>query len=327
MATGDIGIDLGTRNSLVYTTGRGMILSEPTIVVYDRNAERIRMIGEEAQSLTGHSLSGFELVRPIRDGMITDYIVLEKLLKYFITKAMGRNAFRKPRISICVPGSITDIGRKALEEASYLAGARKVFFVRSPLAAALGSELDISKPAGNLVVDIGAGSTDVAVLTMYGMAVSGTIRVGSDALNRSIISYVRKVHNLFIGEDLAETIKLNIGAAFEEKHTRSMEVKGRNVITGLPKVVTLTSEDVREAITDTTGQILGLIRQVLEKTPPELASDIVDRGIVLSGGGALLPGFDHLVEDETGISTMTMPNAMVSTVMGTARYAQIATER
>ena len=304
-----------------------MILSEPTVVVYDRNAERIRMIGEEAKSMADHSLSGLELVWPILNGVIMDYIVLEKLLKYYITKAMGRNAFRKPRISICVPASITDIGRKALEEASYLAGARKVFFVRSPLAAALGSELDISKPAGNLVVDIGAGSTDVAVLTMYGIAVQGSVRVGSDALNKAIIAYARKTHNLFIGEDLAEQIKLGIGAAYEEKTPRSMEVKGRNVITGLSKVVTMTSEDVREAIGDTAGQMIGLIRQILEKTPPELASDIVDRGIVLSGGGAMLSGMDRLVEEATGISTMTMPNPMISTVIGTARYAQIASER
>ena len=323
----DIGIDLGTRNSLVCTTARGVILQEPSVVIYDKNSEKIRAIGEEARTMAGNLATNMEVIWPIRQGVIVDYIVLEKMLRYFILRAMGRYAFRKPRISICVPDDITQIGRKALEESAYQAGARKVFLVSAPIAAALGVGLDVSKPSGNLVVDGGAGTTDAAVLSMSGVVTASSIKVGGDSFNRAIMSYVRKNHSLFIGEETAETIKKTIGTAAPEPNVRTMEVKGRNILTGLPKIVTLTSEEMRMALKDTTTQIVELIHSILEKTPPELAADIVDRGIVLTGGGALLHGMDALVEQRTGISTLTAANAPLAIVIGTGRYAEMAAHR
>ena len=323
----DIGIDLGTRNSLVCTVARGVILQEPSVVVYDKNAQRIRAIGEEARTMAGRLTTNMEVIWPIRQGVIVDYIVLEKMLKYFISRAMGRYAFRKPRISICVPDAITQIGRKALEEAAYQAGARKVYMVSAPIAAALGAGLDISKPFGNLVVDIGAGTTDAAVLSMSGVVESTSIRAGGDAFNQAIMAYVRRNHNLFIGEDTAESIKKTIGTAAKEATVRTMEIKGRNVLTGLPKIVTLTSEEMRIALKDVTTQIVEMVHSILEKTPPELAADIVDRGIVLTGGGALLRGMDVLMEQRTGVSTLTISDAATATALGTGRYAEMVSNR
>ena len=323
MAKNDIGIDLGTKNCLVYHAARGMVLNEPSVVVYDRGAERLRFIGEEAHSMTDRLTGNMELVYPIRQGVIMDYIVLEKLLRYFISRAMGRHAFRKPRISICVPASITEIGRKALVEAAYQAGARKVYLVEAPIASAIGVGLDVIRPSGNMVVDIGAGTTDAAVLSMAAPVISATARVGSNNFNQAIMTYMRKEHNLYIGEETAEKIKVSLGCACQETRVRTMEVQGRNVSTGLPKVVTLTSAETCEALRETTGQIVELIHQVLEKTPPELAADIVDRGILLTGGGAMLTGMDQLVEQKTEVSTMTATDPLFATVIGTAKYPQI----
>lgn len=326
MPASDIGIDLGTRNSLVYSTGKGLVLKEPSVVVYDKDTEKIRAIGEEAQQMAGHAASNMEVIRPIRQGVITDYIVMEKMLKYFISKAMGRRAFRKPRISICVPSGITEIERKAVEEATYQAGARAVYLVEEPIAAAIGAGLDVTKPFGNLVVDIGGGTTDVAVISLGGVVVSASIKVAGDVFNQAIMSYVRRTHSLFIGEDSAEAIKIKIGTANEEADIRTMEIKGRNVITGLPKVATLTSEEIRVALKDATNQIVEAVHGVLEKTPPELAADIVDRGIVLTGGGALLHGMDTLIEQRTGVDTLTVQDAMDVVAVGTGRYAEIMTK-
>lgn len=323
MPASDIGIDLGTRNSLVYSTGKGLVLKEPSVVVYDKDTEKIRAIGEEARQMAGHLTSNMELIRPIRQGVIVDYIVLEKMLKYFVSKAMGRRAFRKPRISICVPSGITEIERKAVEEATYQSGAREVFLVEEPIAAAIGTGVDVTKPFGNLIVDIGAGTTDVAVISLAGVVVSGTIKTAGDVFDQAIMSYVRKNHSLFIGEETAEKIKITIGTASEEADPRTMEVKGRNIMTGLPKVATLTSEEVRIALKDATNQIVELVHSILEKTPPELAADIVDRGIVLTGGGALLHGMDTLIEQRTGVTTLTVQEAMNVVAVGTGKYAEV----
>ena len=323
MAASDIGTDLGTRNSLVYSTGKGLVLKEASVVVYDKDSEKIKAIGEEAHQMAGHVSSNMEVIRPIRQGIITDYIVVEKMLKYFISKAMGRRAFRKPRISICVPSGITEIERKAVEEATYQAGAREVFLVDEPIAAAIGAGVDVTKPFGNLIVDIGGGTTDVAVISLAGVVVSSSIKVAGDVFDQAIMSYVRKNHSLFIGEESAEVIKKQIGTACEEAEARTMEVKGRNVITGLPKVATLTSEEIRVALKDATSQIVETVHGVLEKTPPELAADIVDRGIVLTGGGALLHGMDTLIEQRTGINTLTVQDAMSVVAVGTGKYADV----
>lgn len=323
MPASDIGIDLGTKNSLVYSTGKGIVLKEPSVVVYDKDTEKIRAIGEEARQMAGHITSNMEMIRPIRQGAIADFIVMEKMLKYFISKAMGRRAFRKPRISICVPSGSTEIERRAVEEATYQAGAREVFLVEEPIAAAIGSGVDITKPFGNLIVDIGGGTTDAAVLSLGGVVVSSSIKVAGDTFDQAIMNYVRKNHSLFIGEDAAENIKIRIGTAVEESTPQVMEVKGRNVITGLPKKVKLTSEEIRVALKDATGQIVDAVHGVLEKTPPELAADIVDRGIVLAGGGALLKGMDTLIEQKTGVSTLTVQNAMSVVAVGTGKYAEV----
>ncbi|MCI6004181.1 MAG: rod shape-determining protein [Blautia sp.] len=323
MPASDIGIDLGTRNSLVYSTGKGLVLKEPSVVVYDKDTEKIRAIGEEARQMAGHLTSNMELIRPIRQGVIVDYIVLEKMLKYFVSKAMGRRAFRKPRISICVPSGITEIERKAVEEATYQSGARDVYLVEEPIAAAIGSGVDVTRPFGNLVVDIGAGTTDVAVISIAGVVVSGTIKVAGDMFDQAIMNYVRQNHSLFIGEEAAEKIKIAIGTASEEANPRTMEVKGRNIMTGLPKVAVLTSEEIRVALKDATNQIVELVHSVLEKTPPELAADIVERGIVLTGGGALLHGMDTLIEQRTGVNTLTVQDAMNVVAVGTGKYAEV----
>ena len=323
MPANDIGIDLGTTNCLVYSTGKGLVLQEPSVGVYDKDTEKIRAIGEEAKQMSNHVNSNMEVIRPIRQGVIVDFVVLEKMLKYFITKAMGRRAFRKPRISVCVPSGITEIERKAVEEATYQAGAREVYLVEEPIAAAIGAGVDITKPFGNLIVDIGGGTTDIAVISVGGVVVSSTIKVAGDSFDQAIISYIRKTHGLFISEDAAETIKVRIGTAIEEVNPQVMEVKGRNVLTGLPKKIKLTSEEIREALKDATGQIVEAVHGILEKTPPELVADIVDRGIVLAGGGALLKGMDTLIEQRTGVNTLTVQDSMHVVAVGTGMYAEI----
>lgn len=323
MPASDIGIDLGTRNSQVYSTGKGLVLMEPTVAVYDKDSEKIKAMGEEAKQMAGHVSSNMEIIWPIRQGVIIDYTVMEKMLKFFISRAMGRRAFRKPRISICIPSGTTEIEKKAIEEATYQAGAREVFLADEPIAAAIGAGVDVTKPFGNLIVDIGAGTTDIAVISMAGVVVSSSIKVAGDNFNQAIMGYVRKAHNLFIGEDAAERIKIKIGTAIEEASPRTMEVKGRNVITGLPKTVTLTSEEVRMALREATGQIVEAVHGVLEKTPPELAADIVDRGIVLTGGGALIHGIDNLIEQKTGVNTLTVQDAIMVVAAGTGKYAEI----
>ena len=300
-----------------------LYLQEPSVVVYDKDTEKIRAIGEEAKQMSDHVNSNMEVIRPIRQGVIVDFVVMEKMLKYFITKAMGRRAFRKPRISVCVPSGITEIERKAVEEATYQAGAREVYLVEEPIAAAIGAGVDITKPFGNLIVDIGGGTTDIAVISIGGVVVSSTIKVAGDSFDQAIISYIRKTHGLFISEDAAETIKVRIGTAIEEVNPQVMEVKGRNVLTGLPKKIKLTSEEIREALKDATGQIVEAVHGILEKTPPELVADIVDRGIVLAGGGALLKGMDTLIEQRTGVNTLTVQDSMHVVAVGTGRYAEI----
>ena len=319
----DIGIDLGTATVIAYAKGKGIVLREPSVVAVDNNTGEVLAVGKEATRMLGRTPGNIVATRPLREGVISDYTVTEKMLKYFITKAMGRRAFRKPRISVCVPSGITEIERKAVEEATYQAGAREVYLVEEPIAAAIGAGVDITKPFGNLIVDIGGGTTDIAVISVGGVVVSSTIKVAGDSFDQAIISYIRKTHGLFISEDAAETIKVRIGTAIEEVNPQVMEVKGRNVLTGLPKKIKLTSEEIREALKDATGQIVEAVHGILEKTPPELVADIVDRGIVLAGGGALLKGMDTLIEQRTGVNTLTVQDSMHVVAVGTGMYAEI----
>ena len=323
MMSVDLGIDLGTASVLVYVKGKGVVLKEPSVVAFDRDTNVIKAIGEEARLMLGRTPGNIIAVRPLRQGVISDYTVTEKMIKYFVQKALGKRTFKKPRISICVPSAITEIERRAVEEATYQAGAREVFLVEEPIAAAIGAGVDITKPFGNLIVDIGGGTTDIAVISLGGVVASSSVKVAGDSFDQAIMNYVRQNHSLFIGEETAENIKITIGTAIEEANPQVMEVKGRNVLTGLPKTVKLTSEEIRSALKDATGQIVEAVHSVLEKTPPELAADIVDRGIVLTGGGALLKGMDTLIEQKTGVTTLTVQDAMHVVAVGTGKYAEI----
>ena len=323
MASTDIGIDSGTASILVYVKGKGVVLKEPSVVAYDKDSDRIKAIGEEARQMIGRTPGNIMAIRPLRKGVISDYTITERMLKYFIQKAMGRRAFRKPRISICVPSGVTEVERKAVEEATYQAGAREVFLIEEPIAAAIGSGIDITRPCGSMVVDIGGGTTDIAIISLGGTVVSQSVRLAGNDFDEAIIRYVRKAHNLFIGEQTAEAVKIRLGSVYPRPQTETMEIKGRNVITGLPKTAVLTSEEIREALKDVMGQILEAIHSVLEKTPPELAADVVERGIVLTGGGALLRGLEELIGEHTGINTMTAENPACAVAVGTGEYADM----
>lgn len=323
MNAADIGIDLGTASILIYVKGRGVVLKEPSVVAYDRDADKIKAIGEEARVMLSRTTGNIVAIRPLRNGIISDYAVTEQMLKYFIQKATGKLSFKKPRISICVPCNVTEVERKAVEDAGYQAGAREVQLVPEPMAAAIGAEIDISKPCGKMIVDIGAGTCDAAVLSLDGIVVNQTINVAGDDFDHAIIRYARDVHNLIIGERAAEDIKIHVGTAIERPQQKVMEVKGRDLSTGLPKTVRITSEDVREALKECTGQIVEAVHSVLEKTPPEFAADIVERGIVLTGGGALLDGLEELIEERTGINTVTAENPIAAVAIGTGRYAEV----
>ena len=319
----DLGIELGTSSILVYTKGKGIVLKEPSVVAYDKDADRIRAYGEEARQMIGRTPGNITAIRPIRQGVISDYMITEKMLKYFIQKAMGRKSFRKPRISICVHRGVTQVERRAVEEATYQAGAREVSIIEEPVAAAIGAGIDITRPFGNMIVDVGGGTTNVAVISLGGEVLSASVRVAGNTFDEAIVHYVRKQHNLFIGEQTAEAVKIQIGSAFPKPQTVTMNIKGRNVITGLPKSVTLTSEEIREALQDAVNTIVETVHGILEKTPPELASDIAERGIVLTGGGSLLNGLEDIIEQRTGIQTMTAENPACCVAVGTGLYAEV----
>ena len=319
----DIGIDLGTASILVYIKNKGVVLREPSVVAYDRNTNEIRAIGEEARMMIGRTPGNIVAIRPLRQGVIADYTITEKMIRYFIQKAVGRRVFRKPRISVCVPSQITEVERKAVEDATFNAGAREVYLVEEPLAAAIGAGVDISKPAGNMVVDIGGGTTDIAVISLGGTVVSESIKVAGDDFNDAIVRYMRKHHNLLIGERTGEEIKIKIGTCYPRTDELALDVRGRDLVSGLPKTVTITSSETEEALREPTDQIVEAVHIVLEKTPPELAADISDRGIVLTGGGALLQGLEHLLEERLGITTMTAEDPMNCVAIGTGRYLDI----
>ena len=300
----DIGIDLGTASILVYIRGRGVVLKEPSVVAFDRDTNRIKAIGEDARLMLGRTPGNIVAVRPLRQGVISDYRVTEQMMKYFIQKALGKKTFRKPRI------------------ATLQAGAREVSIIEEPIAAAIGAGIDISKPCGNMIVDIGGGTSDIAVISLGGTVVSASIKIAGDDFDEALVRYMRKKHNLLIGERTAEDIKIKIGSAFRRPEVDYMDVRGRNLVTGLPKTVKVSSEETEEALKETTAQIIETIHSVLEKTPPELAADIADRGIVLTGGGSLLRGLEDLIAEKTGINTMTAEDPMTAVAIGTGKYVE-----
>ena len=322
----DIGIDLGTASIFVYIKGKGVVLKEPSVVAIDRDTDTIRAIGEEARLMIGRTPGNIVAVRPLRQGVISNYSVTEQMIKYFIQKAVGKRSYKKPRISICVPSGATEVETKAVEDASFQAGAREVFIVEEPLAAAIGAGIDISKPCGNMVVDIGGGTTDIAVISLGATVESTSVKVAGDDFDDAIVRYMRKKHNLLVGERTAEEIKIGIGTCFKKTEVKKMEVRGRNLVTGLPKIIEVTSEEVEEALREATTQIVEAIHGVLENTPPELSADIAVRGIVLTGGGCLLDGLEELIESKTGINTMTAEDPMTAVAIGTGRYLEVMDE-
>ena len=308
MAAGtDIGIDLGTASVLVYVKGKGVVLKEPSVVAFDRNTNKIKAIGEEARLMLGRTPGNIVAVRPLRQGVISDYTVTEKMLSYFISRTVGKSLFgRKPRISVCVPSGATEVEKKAVEDATYQAGAG----------------IDIAKPCGNMIVDIGGGTADIAVISLGGVVVSNSIKVAGDDFDEAIVRFMRKKHNLLIGERTAEEIKINVGTVYKRPENLTMDVRGRNLVTGLPKTVTVTSEETEEALREPAYQIVDAVHNVLERTPPELAADISDRGIVLTGGGSLIQGLEELIEEKTGINTMTAEDPLTAVAIGTGKYIE-----
>ncbi|HAL31804.1 MAG TPA: rod shape-determining protein [Lachnospiraceae bacterium] len=320
MSGTDIGIDLGTASVLVYIRGKGVVLKEPSVVAFDRDTNKIMAIGEEARLMLGRTPGNIVAIRPMRQGVISNYTVTEKMLKYFIQKAVGKRTFRKPRVCVGVPSAASEVERKAVEDAAYQAGARDVKIIEEPLAAAIGAGIDIIKACGNMVVDIGGGTSDIAVISLGGPVESTSIKVAGDDFDEAIVRYMRKKHNLLIGEPTAEDLKISIGAVFKQPEVDYMDVRGRNLLTGLPVTVKVSSEETEEALRESTSQIIEAIHSVLERTPPELAADIASRGIVLTGGGAMLRGLEELITEKTGINTMTAEDPMTAVAVGTGKY-------
>jgi rod shape-determining protein MreB len=308
----DIGIDLGTASVLVYIKGKGIVINEPSVVAIDINTNKILEVGEEARKMLGRTPGNIVAIRPLRDGVISDFDITEKMLKYFIKKAVG-NSLIKPRVIICVPSGVTEVEKRAVLEASNNAGAKKTYLIEEPVAAAIGAGLDITKPSGHMVIDMGGGTTDIAVISLGGIVVSRSIKIAGDKCDDAIVRYVRKKYNVMIGLRSAEEIKIKIGTAFPVEEDKYMEVRGRNLVTGLPVNLTISSSDLLEAMEETLTAIADAVHSVLEKTPPELAADISEKGIMMTGGGCLIHGMDKLLEKRTGLK-VTIPEDAVSCV-------------
>ena len=315
----DIGVDLGTANVLVYIKGKGIVLREPSVVALDRDTNRVLAIGEEARRMLGRTPGNIIAIRPLREGVIADYDTTESMLRHFIQKVAGKSMFFKPRIMICIPSGVTTVEKRAVLEAAMQAGAAKTYLIEEPLAAALGAGLEIAEPCGSMVVDIGGGTTDVAVLSLGGIVISDSLRIGGDKFDEAIVRFVKKEYNLLIGERTAEEIKIKVGSAYERGRNESIEIRGRDLVSGLPKTIRISSNETREALAEPVSLIVECVKAVLEKTPPELAADIVDRGIVMTGGGSLLEGLDRLISDETGIPAYLADDPLSCVALGAGK--------
>ena len=322
MFSNDLAIDLGTANTLVYLKGHGIVINEPSVVAVQRDArggKKILAVGKEAKEMLGRTPGTITAIRPIKDGVIADFEITEAMLRYFIERAHNRRTMVKPRIIICVPYGITEVEKRAVKEAAESAGARQVFLIEEPMAAAIGAGLPITEPSGNMIVDIGGGTTEVAVISLAGIVYSKSVRVGGDKMDEAIVNYLKRKYNLLIGERTAEQIKIAIGTAYPDDEVRTMHVKGRDLVAGIPKTIEITSEEVREAISEPINTIVEAVRVALEKTPPELAADIVDKGIVLAGGGALIINLDILLREETGLPVMIADDPLCAVVYGSGK--------
>jgi rod shape-determining protein MreB len=322
MLSNDLAIDLGTANTLVYAKGLGIIANEPSVVAVQkdiRGLKRVVAVGKEAKEMLGRTPGSITAIRPMKDGVIADFEVTEAMLRYFIAKAHNRRALVRPRIMICVPYGITEVEKRAVRESAESAGAREVFLIQEPMAAAIGAGLPITEPGGNMVVDVGGGTTEVAVISLAGIVFSRSVRVGGDKMDEAIINYIKRKYNLLIGERTSENIKINIGSAYPDDEIRTMEVKGRDLVAGVPRTVVVNSDEIRDALSEPINAIVEAVKVSLERTPPELAADIVDKGIVLTGGGALLRNLDVLLREETGLPVMLSEDPLTAVVMGSGK--------
>jgi rod shape-determining protein MreB len=315
----DMAIDLGTANTLVYVRGRGIVLNEPSVVAINQTTGGILAVGIEAKKMIGRTPGNIVAIRPLKDGVISDFDTTERMLRYFIQKVHKRRHFAKPRLVVCVPSGITGVEQRAVKDAGYAAGARKVYIIEEPMAAAIGAGLPIHEPTGNMVVDIGGGTTEIAVISLGGIVAVQSIRVGGDELDQAIIAWVKREYSLLLGESTAEQIKISIGSAFPSSGEPDAEIRGRDLVSGLPKTILVTAEEIRKAIEEPVSRIIEAVKSTLDTCPPELSGDIMDRGIVLTGGGALLHGIDERLRHETGIAVNIAENPLHAVVMGTGR--------
>ena len=322
----DVAIDLGTANTLVYLRGKGIVLNEPSVVAVDRTTNKVIAVGKEAKSMLGRTPDEIHAVRPLKDGVIADFEKTEDLLREFIQKALRRRTWVRPRIIICVPSGITEVEKRAVQDSAQHAGAREVLLVPEPIAAAIGVGLPVGKPSGNMIIDIGGGTTEIAVMALNSIVNQQSIRVGGDEMDEAIVQYVKKAYNLLIGEQTAEQIKIKIGSAFRLEQEEEMEIKGRDLVAGIPKTMKISSVEVREALSEPLQQIVDALMQSLEKTPPELASDIVDRGIVMTGGGSLLRGIDMLLREATNLPITVAEDPLSCVVLGTGKILDDPTQ-
>ena len=315
----EVGIDLGTANVLVYIKGKGIVLNEPSVVAINNATDEILAVGEEARQMLGRTPANIVAIRPLRDGVVSDYDITERMLKYFIRKTCGSGRFFKPRIMVCVPSGVTEVEKRAVREAAEQAGGKDVFLMEEPVAAAIGAGIDISKPDGVMVIDIGGGTTDIAVISLGGIVASSSVKMAGDKFDEAIVKYMRKAHKLYIGERTAEELKMTIGTAFPREEVISRECRGRDLVTGLPKSVEVTSEEIMDALDEPLHEICETVHNVLERTPPELAADISNSGIVVTGGGALLYGIDKRIEDRTGIKVIIAEDPKSCVAIGTGK--------
>jgi rod shape-determining protein MreB len=318
----DLAIDLGTANTLIYVKGEGIVCNEPSVVAVQkevRGARKVLAVGAAAKKMVGRTPGNIVAIRPLKDGVIADFDITEAMLRYFIQKIHNRKTLVRPRIIICVPFGITEVEKRAVRESAESAGAREVYLVEEPMAAAIGAGLPITEPVGNMVVDIGGGTTEVAVISLSGIVFSKSVRVGGDKMDEAIVQYIKRKYNLLIGERTAELIKITIGSAYPGNEQQMMEIKGRDLVAGVPKTVEITDEEIRDSLLEPINQIVEAVRIGLERTPPELASDIVDKGIVLAGGGSLLRNLDTLLREETGLPVMVADDPLTAVVMGAGK--------
>lgn len=314
----DIGIDLGTATVLVYIKGKGIVLREPSVVAIDNNTNRLLAVGEEARRMIGRTPGNIVAIKPLKDGVISDYDITEKMLKYFLRKVCNRRIF-KPRVIVCVPSGVTEVEERAVIDAALQAGARETYLIEEPIAAAIGAGIDISKACGSMVVDVGGGTTDIAVISLGGIVVSNSIKVAGDKFDEAIVRYIRKKYNIMIGERTAEEMKIKVGCVYPREEEVSMDIRGRSLISGLPKTITVTSTEMMEALEETVSHIVEAVHSVLERTLPELVGDISSRGIVLTGGGSLIYGLDKLLQEKTGINVIIADEPVSCVAIGTGK--------